>query len=106
MDSARQTQVWRRKVFPLVEEFLFDQPDLTGTLSLELHYVRCGLRAGDDLVQPRAERIESTGLLLRPTIADVDAADSAFNHSAARAPSTGFALRFFILFSYRQEKST
>jgi hypothetical protein len=30
MTSSRLRQVWERQVFPLIEEYLFDQPDLLG----------------------------------------------------------------------------
>lgn len=35
MTSSRLRQVWERQVFPLIEEYLFDQPDLLGGFQLE-----------------------------------------------------------------------
>ena len=35
MDSSTLRQIWNRKVFPLIEEFFFDQPDLAKEFSLE-----------------------------------------------------------------------
>ena len=35
MDHRTLRQIWQRKVFPLVEEFFFDQPDLAKEFSLE-----------------------------------------------------------------------
>jgi 5-methylcytosine-specific restriction enzyme B len=35
LDAVALRQVWRRKIFPLIEEFFFDRPDLTGEFTLE-----------------------------------------------------------------------
>ena len=34
MTASRMRQVWQRQVLPLIEEYLFDQPDLLGELRL------------------------------------------------------------------------
>ena len=35
MSASKITQVWKRKVFPLIEEFFFDRPEILDEYSLE-----------------------------------------------------------------------
>ena len=42
MDSTALRRVWQRKVFPLIEEFFFDQPDLAKEFSIEKFWPSVG----------------------------------------------------------------
>ncbi len=45
LTAGRLRNVWRRKVFPLIEEFFFDQPELAKEFSLERFWPSAGYEA-------------------------------------------------------------
>jgi len=42
LDARGISQIWHRKIFPLIEEFFFDQPDLAKQFSIERFWPMVG----------------------------------------------------------------